>query len=211
MENNTIRVLLVDDDANVHDIVGRLLDPVPEIALVATAFDGDASLDAAQTHRPDLILMDVMMPVMNGDQATRAILRVLPHVKILVLSSHHDYEYIKDMLDSGAIGYLVKDALYADLVDTIFSTIKGNTVFSPQVARHVITHQAGTTDDDFGLTDRERQVLTLLGQGQTNAQISQALHISQPTVRFHLNNILHKFGVETRSEALVLAAKNRLI
>jgi NarL family two-component system response regulator LiaR len=153
--------------------------------------------------------MDVVMPGMNGAETTRMLLEKFPHLRVLALSSYSEYEHIKEMLDSGAIGYLVKDALAEDLISTIHATHAGNMVLSPKIARTILSPP--TTSSDFELTERERQVLTLMAQGLTNGQIALLLSISQPTVRFHINNILLKFKVETRSEALVAAAKSHLI
>ncbi|MFW5748283.1 MAG: response regulator [Chloroflexota bacterium] len=207
-----IRVLLVDDHPHIHDVVTRLLEAVDDILLVGQAYNGEDALRLCPKIAPDLILMDVVLPGMSGIEATQAVLERVPSVRVLVLSSYNEYEYIRAMLASGATGYLVKDALVDDLIMTIRSTIKGNTVLSPQVARLLIDPPSITDHPPhFGLTERELQVLELLAQGYTNAQIAITLNISQPTVRFHLNNSLAKMNVDTRSEALVLAARTGLI
>lgn len=213
MTQQPTRILLVDDNPHIHDVVARLLNATDDLHLIGQAYNGADAVRFCARQTPDVILMDVIMPQMDGVQATRAILQQHPQIKVLVLSSFNEYDYIRAMLDVGALGYLVKNALLADLVDTIRSTVKGNTVLSPEAARLVLDppQPTSTSSPDFGLTEREQQVLALLAQGQTNAQIAQALSISQRTVRFHFENILGKLGVQTRSEALVLAARSGLI
>jgi NarL family two-component system response regulator LiaR len=206
-----MRIIVVDDHQNIHDAITQLLKSASDIQLVGQAYRGEDAMRLCRMSRPDLVLMDVVMPGMSGVETTRALLKQQPGLKILVLSSFREYEYIKAMLDSGAIGYLVKDAIAQDLINTIRNTIHGNTVFSPDIARMVLDPPSDALTQDFGLTDRERQVLEHMANGLTNGQIAVALGISQPTVRFHANNILLKLNVETRSEALVLAAKNGLV
>jgi two-component system, NarL family, response regulator LiaR len=205
-----IRVILVDDQQTMHDIVAALLGTVDDIQLVGQVYHGADALKTCAMLQPDLVLMDVVMPGLSGPEVTAALLSRHPAVKVLAISSYHEYEHIRSMLDSGAIGYLVKGALAADLIDTIRATHRGNTVLSPEVVQTVLAPPTDTTPD-FGLTDRELQVLRFMAQGMTNAQVATALVISAPTVRFHLGNILIKFSVDTRSEALVLAAKNHLL
>lgn len=208
---STIRVLVVDDQPFVHDAIIVLLKHTPDIRLVGQAYSGAEALKLNALTQPDLILMDVIMPAMSGAETTRRLLQMTPRLKILVLSSYSEYEYIKEMLDLGAQGYLVKDAIAHDLVDTIRSTVQGNMVLSAKAARVLLKASPSSAASDFGLTERERQVLGLMAKGNTNGQIAVELRISEPTVRFHTNNILSKFNVETRSQALVLAAKNQLV
>lgn len=209
-ESHAIRVMLVDDQQAMHDIVAALIGTVDDIQLVGQVHHGADALTACAMLRPDLVLMDVVMPSMSGPEITAALLTRCPDIKVLAISSYHEYEHIKAMLDAGAIGYLVKDALAADLLDTIRATHRGNTVLSPEVVQSVLAPPPESAPD-FGLTERELQVLRLMAQGLTNAQVADDLAISAPTVRFHLGNILAKFNVETRSEALVLAAKSGLL
>jgi len=207
-----IRIILVDDNQDIHDVVKKLIEQTNDITLVGQAYDGESGVSLCQIARPDLVLMDVVMPGMNGADATAAIMAQLPATKVLVLSSFHEYEYIRTMLDSGAIGYLVKDGFAQDLVETIRSTVRGNTVFSPQAAQAILAplQSAYTTPPDFGLTERELEVLKHMADGLPYKSIAHELRISQPTVRFHVNNLLEKLQVETRSEALVFAAKYNL-
>lgn len=206
-----IRVLVVDDQPYVHDAVVTLLKNTPDIRLVGQAYGGMEAIKFCQMSHPDLILMDVVMPGMSGAETTRQLMHLHPRLKILVLSSYSEYEFIKEMLDLGAIGYLVKDAITHDLVNTIRSAAQGNMVLSAKAAKVLLNPSHHSAVSDFGLTERERQVLNLMAKGNTNGQIALELRISEPTVRFHTNNILGKFNVETRSQALVMAAKNQLV
>lgn len=205
----TIRLIIIDDNPDIHDTIQRLIKPETDISLVGQAYDGKSGLQLCQLAKPDLVLMDVVMPEMNGAETTATILKHLPATKILALSSFREHEHIRKMLDSGAIGYLVKDGLVQDLITTMRSTMQGNTVLSPEVAEVIFK-----PDDQiiqFTLTERELQVLQLMAQGLTYSGIAQKLKISSATVRFHVNNVLEKMEVETRSEALVIAAKHNII
>lgn len=203
-----IRIVLVDDNGDIHDAVKHLLKNTEDIELIGQAFDADSALKLCKLAKPDLVLMDIVLPGTNGAEVTKSILQILPDVKILALSSYHEYEFIRKMLESGAIGYLVKDALSQDLVTTIRNTMQGNIVLSPQVAKTIFSSEH---TESFGLTEREMEVLKLMAEGLTYGGIAHKLEISAVTVRFHVNNILEKMSVETRSEALVLAAKHQLI
>lgn len=207
--NKQTRVVLIDDDPNIHDAVEVLLKTVHDLQLVGRAFNGEIGIQLCRVAKPDIILIDVVMPGLSGQEVTSAIMKILPTVKIVALSSYHEYEQIRAMLNSGAIGYLVKHGLVQDLIPTIRSAMKGNTILSPQVAQTLFAPT--TNSSDFGLSDRELEVIKLMAQGMTYDNIALTLQISKPTVRFHVNNILEKMQVETRSEALVLAAKNELV
>jgi len=153
--------------------------------------------------------MDVVMPVMDGIEATKVLHERLPAIKVLVLSSFHDHESVYAMLRNGAVGYLVKSSLAQDLTETIRSTFHGKMVFSSEVGAELLSPPQPTLN--FHLTDRELEVLLQMAEGLTNQQSAQKLSISQSTLKYHMTNIFQKLGVQTRSEALVLAAKNNLI
>lgn len=208
-ETKKIRVVLIDDHFTVHEIVSTLLSQTPDIVLVGQGANGQDALDLCQRYQPDIVLMDVVMPVMNGIEATRLLHERFPLVKVLVLSSFQDHESVYAMLRNGAVGYLTKGTLSEDLVDTIRVTFQGKMVFSKDVAEKLVSPPQPLVD--FHLTDRELEVLVLLAQGLTNQQSAHRLSISQSTLKFHMANIYRKLGVQTRSEALVLAAKNNLI
>lgn len=206
-----IRVVLIDDHRQLHDIVAALLKGVAEIVLVGQGANGQDALHLCAELLPDVILMDVIMPVMNGVEATRLIHERFPQIKILVLSSFHDHESVYSMLRNGAVGYLLKGELSQDLVHTIRTTHQGQVVFSPEIAARLIHPPTSTTVQRFRLTDRELEILVLMAEGLTVGQIGHRLTISQSTVKFHTTNILDKLGVQTRSEALIFAAKHNLV
>ncbi|MGJ3237124.1 MAG: response regulator [Anaerolineae bacterium] len=208
--SESIRIIIVDDNHDIHDAIMRVLDGTDDIELVGQAYDGEAGIQLCRIARPDLVLMDVVMPGMSGADATATILKELPETRILVLSSFHEYEYIQAMLSKGAVGYLVKDSLVQELVITIRNTLLGNHVLSPEVMNTLFDAQSAPAPD-FELSERELQVIQLMAEGLTYKGIARKLRITSPTVRFHTNNILEKMQVETRSEALVLAAKYKLV
>jgi NarL family two-component system response regulator LiaR len=206
-----IRVLLIDDHRRIHDAVSVALDAQDDIILVGHGSNGEEALQLCEELTPDLVLMDVVMPGMGGIEATRLIREKYPATKILVLSSFQDDESIHTMLQSGASGYILKDALVSDLANTIRTTFHGSAVFSPEVAQVLLKAESTEPRQTFGLTERELEVLQLMAQGLNNAEIAYKLTISQSTVKFHISNIQVKMGVETRAEVIVLAAKNNLI
>ena len=208
-DENPIRVVLVDDHSQMHRIVQATLGATADIKLVGQGGNGQEGIALCEQYLPDIALMDVVMPVMDGIEATKVLHERLPALKILVLSSFQDHESVYAMLRNGAVGYLTKSSITQDLVETIRATYQGKMVFSSEVGAHLVSPPQPIVD--FQLTDRELEVLVLLAEGLTNQQTAGKLFISQSTLKFHMNNIYQKLGVQTRSEALVLAAKNNLI
>jgi len=204
-----IRVVLIDDHLQIHRIIQETLRTTSDIQLVGQGANGQEAITLCEQCQPDIVLMDVMMPVMDGIEATKILHERFPGIKVLVLSSFQDHESVYTMLRNGAVGYLTKSTLAKDLVDTIRATFQGKMVFSPDIVDQLLTSPQPTVD--FNLTDRELEVLVLLAEGLTNQQSAQKLSISVSTLKFHMNNIYEKLGVQTRSEALVLATKNNLI
>jgi NarL family two-component system response regulator LiaR len=204
-----IRVVLVDDHQQMHQIVRATLGATTDIKLVAQGANGQEGIALCEQHQPDVVLMDVVMPVMDGIEATKVLHERLPAIKVLVLSSFQDHESVYAMLRNGAVGYLIKSSLAQDLAGTIRSTVHGKMVFSSEIGAQLMSPPQPAVD--FHLTDRELEVLVQLAEGLTNQQSAQKLSISQSTLKFHMTNIFQKLGVQTRSEALVLAAKNNLI
>ena len=180
-----------------------------DIKLVGQGANGQEGIALSEQLLPDIVLMDVVMPVMDGIEATKVLHERFPAIKILVLSSFHDHESVHAMLKNGAVGYLTKDSLVQDLAETIRSTVHGKMVFSSEVGAQLLSSPRPAVN--FHLTARELEVLVQLAEGLTNQQSAQKLSISQSTLKFHMTNIFEKLGVQTRSEALVLAVKNNLI
>ena len=208
-DENHIRVVLVDDHHQMHQIVRATLGATTDIKLVGQGANGQEGIALCKQHQPDIVLMDVVMPIMDGIEATRILHERFPNIKVLVLSSFQDHESVYAMLRNGAVGYLIKSSLAQDLAETIRSTVHGKMVFSREVGAQLVSPPQPIVN--FHLTDRELEVLVMLAEGLTNQQSAQKLSISQSTLKFHMNNIFEKLGVQTRSEALVLAAKNNLI
>jgi NarL family two-component system response regulator LiaR len=208
-DHNPIRVVLADDHAQMHRTVQVILGATPDITLVGQGANGQEAVALCEQYQPDIVLMDVVMPVMDGIEATKVLHERFPEIKILVLSSFQDHESVYAMLQNGAVGYLTKSSLADDLAETIHAICQGKMVFSSEVGAQLVSPPQPAVD--YGLTDRELEVLVLLAEGLTNQQSAQRLSISQSTLKYHMNNIYQKLGVQTRSEALVLAAKNNLI
>lgn len=206
-----IRVVLIDDHRQIHTMVAVLLNAAADITLVGQGANGAEALTLCRELQPDLVLMDVVMPVMDGVQATRLIQKQFPQQKILVISSFQDHESVHAMLKNGAVGYITKSDLSYDLVNAIRTAHHGHIVLSPEVATKLLDHEPPTQAPRFHLTDRELEVLVLMASGRTMSEIASELVISQSTVKFHITNIQSKLGVTTRTEALIVAAKNNLV
>jgi NarL family two-component system response regulator LiaR len=207
-----VRVLVVDDHRHIHDVITRVLIGNPDISIVGQAANGAEAVRLCEEVKPDLVLMDVVMPVMDGMQATERIREKYPDLKIVVLSSFQDHESVHQLLRGGAVGYITKDAITNDLVNVIRTTMQGKAVFSPAVIEKLISPDAAPqATDKFNLTDRELEILVAMADGLTLQQIGLKFSITLSTVKYHSANIFRKLGAQNRSEALVVALKNNLI
>ena len=211
-----IRVLICDDQVLVTDGLEMILNADPEIEVVGTAHDGAEALELIPQRRPDLVLMDLKMPGINGIHATRAIHKQYPEIKVLVLTTFGDDEWVFDAIRSGAAGYLLKGTPRAELVKAIKGTASGATHVDPEVAGKLFSQvaqssgsQATTVAQD--LSERELDVLKLLAQGFTNAEIAAQLYLTKGTVRNYVSAILAKLEVEDRTQAAILALKHGLV
>ena len=211
-----MRVFICDDQAVVCDGLEMILDFDPEIEVVGTAQDGAEALKAIPQAKPDLVLMDLKMPGMNGIQATREIRQKYPEVKVLVLTTFGDDDWVFDAIRSGASGYLLKGTPRVDLLKAVKGTVAGETHVDPGVAGKLFSHVAqGTTQKDTtvaeGLSEREMDVLKLLAQGLTNAEIADRLYLTKGTVRNYVSSILAKLDVEDRTQAALIAVRHGLV
>jgi NarL family two-component system response regulator LiaR len=207
-----IRVLVVDDHRHIHDVITRVLIGISDISIVGQAANGAEAVRLCEEIKPDLVLMDVVMPEMDGMQATERIHEKYPDIKILVLSSFQDHESVHQLLRGGAVGYITKDALTNDLVNVIRTTMQDKAVFSANIIDKLISPEASPQAiEKFNLTDRELEILVLMADGLTLQQIALKLSITLSTVKYHSANIFRKLGTQNRSEALVVALKNNLI
>jgi two-component system, NarL family, response regulator LiaR len=205
-----INVMLVDDHWTIHNTIMQILKNVDDIKIKAQAQNGQEAIRLCDETRPDVILMDVMMPEMDGIEATRIIHEKYPDLPILGLSSFDDGAGVRMMLNNGAAGYILKDSLVKDLVSTIRLLHQGRSIFSREITDMLLRQQT-EPQQDFGLTAREKEILILFANGMSHHEMAQKLNISRSTVKFHIANVLEKFGVETRAEAIVLAVRNNLL
>ncbi len=211
-----IRVLICDDQAVVCDGLEMILGSDAEIEVVGTTYDGEEALKKIPSTHPDIVLMDLKMPGMNGLQATRQIHRLYPEIKILVLTTFGDDEWVFDAIRSGAAGYLLKGTPRAELLKAIKGTAAGQTHIDPAVAGKLFAHIAqGATQPEttlaYDMSEREIEVLNLLAHGLTNAEIADRLSITRGTVRNYVSSILAKLGVEDRTQAALIAVQHGLV
>lgn len=195
----TVRVLLVDDHALVRAGLAALLENTADIDVVGEAENGARAVELARELRPDVVLMDLSMPVLDGVEATRALLTELPGSTVLVLTSSSGRSSVKDALAAGATGYLLKDADPRDLVAGIHAAARGDAPIDPRVARALLPGAA--PDPAAQLSPREREVLSLVARGLANKQIGRALGITERTVKVHLGNAFKRIGVGDRTSA----------
>jgi len=210
MPHTLIRVLLADDHRLFRDGLRALLDSVPDFEVVGEAGSGEEVVAKAAGVRPDVILMDLQLPGMNGIEATRRILRAQPDVGVLVLTMFDDTDTVLASMRAGARGYILKDADEEALLRSIRAVATGEALLGPAVAERLMRYLAGATPSAVraafpGLTDREREVLALLAQGLSNRELADRMGISLKTVRNHVSNILAKLQVADRTEAIARA------
>ena len=208
-----ITILLADDHALVREGTREILERNPDLEVVGEAADGEEAVRLACQLQPDIVLMDIGMPGVNGIEATRRIKARCPQVAVLVLTAYDDDQYIFAILQAGAAGYLLKSARGSELVEAIRAVSSGESVLHPLVARKVVgrlaqgEQEVRVREPVDSLTEREMEVLKLAAQGQSNKEIAQGLVISPRTVQVHLANIFGKLRVGSRTEAVLYAVK----
>jgi DNA-binding NarL/FixJ family response regulator len=210
-----MKVIICDDQAIVRDGLELLLNLERDIEVVGLAQDGAEAVELVAQHRPDLILMDLKMPGMNGIEATRQIRTHYPEVKVLVLTTYDDDEWVFDAIRAGAAGYLLKDTPRVEVIKAVRGTVAGQSFVDPQVTGKLLQQVASqqehpATHITDKLTEREEDVLRLLARGLTNADIAARLYLSEGTVRNHISAILAKLGVADRTQAAVIAIQHGL-
>jgi DNA-binding NarL/FixJ family response regulator len=199
-----IRVMLVDDHAVVRQGLEHLLASAGDIDVVGTAADGAAAVDQAHELAPDVILMDLSMPDVDGVEATRRLLEDAPDRRVVVLTSFADQSIILSALDAGASGYILKDAAPDELIAAVRAAAIGGAPLDPKVARVLLDHQRAPRAD-AALSSREREVLDLVAEGLANKQIARRLGIAERTVKAHLTKIFQQIGVTDRTQAALWA------
>jgi two-component system, NarL family, response regulator LiaR len=207
---NKIRIMLVDDHAVVRSGLGAFLSVNPDLELVGEAENGEQAVVRANLLKPDVILMDLMMPVMDGVAATQAIKKQNPQIQIVALTSFQEDELVQNALKAGAVGYLMKNVTARELAAAIKAAKEGKMTLSPEAAQALVraNQQAEETKT---LTEREVEVLKLMVDGLNNAEIAERLVISLSTVKYHISNILMKLGVDNRVSAVSLALQKKLV
>jgi two-component system response regulator NreC len=213
---NKIRVLLVDDHAVVRDGLQSLLNETADIEVVGQAADGLEAIRKAEELKPDVVVMDVAMPRLNGAEATRRIVKARSSTRVLILSQHEDSANVLDALWAGASGYLLKRSAGAELARGIRAVSQGGAALHPLAGRAVLDAYlrcecAQRVDSYERLTDREREVLILVAEGYTNPKIADMLHVSPKTVDGHRTNLMSKLGLHDKTEVVKYALRRQLI
>lgn len=212
-----LRILLADDHTVMRTGLRVLLERQPNLEVVGEAENGRATIQLAASLRPDVVVMDVGMPVLNGIEATKTIVTEDPNIAVVILSMHADESYVMRALRAGARGYLLKDSAPADLLGAIQAVTQNKSFFSPKVSRILaedyvrVLKQKGAVDSYDLLTSREREILQLLAEGKANKEVAAALNISPYTVETHRSHILEKLNLHNPAELILYAVRKGII
>jgi NarL family two-component system response regulator LiaR len=209
-ESAAIRVMVVDDHPMVRSGLKALLSAYDDLEFAGEAANGAEAIRLCEQLKPDVILMDLVMPEMDGAAATRAIREKHPHIKVVVLTSFKEDDLVQGALRAGAIGYLLKNVSADELARAIRSAYAGRPTLAPEAAQALI-HATAQPAIGSDLTEREREVLALMVEGLSNQEIAAKLYVSQSTVKFHVSSILSKLYANNRTEAVALAVKHKLV
>lgn len=213
--SDPITVIIADDHTIVRSGVNMLLSSEPDITVIGEAVDGEAAIRLSQELKPDVVLMDIGMPGINGMQATREIKSKLPETNVLVLTMHRSEEYFFQMLEAGASGYVLKGAETNELINAVRVVARGDVFLYPSMARRLVAEylsQTGSDPSEGGkLTDREREILQLIAQGFTNKEIAERLVLSPSTIHSHRTNLMHKLNLSSRHELVQYARTHGLL
>ena len=206
-----IKILLADDHTIVRTGLKLILSSQPDLEVVGEAANGREAVELAATLKPDMILLDVAMPELNGIEATRRMVEANPRVRILVLSMHKEAVYVREILKAGARGYLLKDVIDTELVSAIRSVARGDGYVSPSVSGALLNdYRKNVTDPADLLSPREREVLGLIGEGKTNKEVANKLNLSVYTVDSHRSKIMEKLNLHSTGELVRFAVKHGL-
>src|SRR6202163_2686922 len=207
-----IRVLLADDHAMVRKGFRMILSAQSDLEIVGEAGNGREAVELAASLRPDVVVMDVTMPELNGIEATRRLTADNPHIRVVALSMHKDSVYVREILRAGTRGYLLKESIDSDLVNAVRAVAKGDGYLSPGVSDAVLSdYRRHVTDPLDLLTSREREVLQLIAEGKTNKEIATALNLSVYTVEAHRGRVMEKLNLHSTGELVRFALRNGLI
>jgi two-component system, NarL family, response regulator NreC len=212
-----VRILLADDHTLVRQGLRKVLEERPDWEVVAEASDGREALRLAEQHKPDVAIVDVAMPLLNGIETTRQITKRLPATRVLVLSMHADEAYVTQILQAGATGYLLKDSAGVDLMQAVAEVSNGKSFFSPAIARVMLDDYVrqladkGITDRYESLSVREREIFQLIAEGKTNKEIAALLSVSPSTVETHRGHIMEKLDLHSAAEIVLYAVRRGVI
>ncbi len=210
-DSRPIRVLVADDHKVVRNGLRAFLMTYDDIELVGEARNGEEAIRMCAQNPPDVVLMDLVMPKVDGAEATRAIVQANPSIRVIALTSFPEAELVEKALKSGAISYLLKDVEDEDLAKAIRSAVEGKSTLSPEATQALIQATTGAGEVGHDLTEREREVLGLMVEGLKNSEIAERLVISYSTSKYHVSSILSKLGAATRTEAVSLALQHNLV
>jgi two-component system response regulator NreC len=217
MDMSQIRILLADDHTIVRDGLRALLEREPDMTVIGDAADGRETIRLTEDLSPDVVIMDLAMPVLSGIEATRRILAAKPQTAVVILSMHQDESYVLGSLNAGAKGYLLKDSMRKEVIDAIRAVSQGRSFFTRKVSRilredYVSQLRSRGLEDSYELlTDREREVLQLIAEGRTNKEIASLLNIGLTTVETHRTHILQKLDLHSVPELILYAVRKGII
>ena len=212
-----VRILLADDHTLVRQGLRKLLEERPDWEVIAEAGDGREAVRLAEQHKPDVAILDVAMPLLNGIETTRQITRRVPNTRVLVLSMHADEAYVTQILQAGATGYLLKDSADVDLLKAVGEAARGKSFFSPAIARVMLDDyvrqlaEKGITDRYESLSEREREIFQLIAEARTNKEIAALLNVSPSTVETHRAHIMEKLDLHSAAEIVLYAVRRGVI
>jgi DNA-binding NarL/FixJ family response regulator len=212
-----IRILLADDHTVVRQGLRKLLEERPDWEVIAEAGDGREAVRLTEQHKPDVAILDVAMPLLNGIEATRQITKRAPATRVLILSMHADEAYVTQILQAGATGYLLKDSADVDLLKAVSEAAQGRSFFSPAIARVMLDDYVrqladkGVTDRYESLSGREREIFQLIAEARTNKEIAALLNVSPSTVETHRAHIMEKLDLHSAAEIVLYAVRRGVI
>ena len=218
MADKAVTVLLADDHTIVLQGLAKLLEGEPNIRVVGEAHNGREAVNKVEELKPDVIVMDIAMPILNGIEATRQIKKIRPQSKIIILSMHSHDRFINELFSLGASGYLLKDSTGQDIIRAIQAAVRGDTYLSPSISRRVIENYVSLKKNKSSqeelysqLSNREREVFQMIAEGRSTKEIADILYVSQSTVKSHRANILEKLQIENLSQLIQFAISLNLV